>query len=396
MSKIKIAQVITRMDWGGSPDIVRIICERLDSEVYDITLIMGTTNYPSLKTKEFLANFKEQIIVIPQLKRNINPFFDFIAFFRLYILFRGKKFDIVHTHTAKSGALGRLAAYLSGVPKIIHMSHGHNFYGYFGKLGSAFVVAVERMLSRFTDKIIALTELERKDLIVFKVSNAEKIVVVNSGLDLDYYKDVSIDIPIKKESFKIGKDLKVAGFVSRLEPVKGAQLVLDAARIVSEKFSNVKFIIAGDGSLRGKMEKEARELNIEDKCLFLGWREDVPEILAILDVLIQPSLNEAVGRIFIEAGASGIPVVATKVGGIPEIVLDNETGILVEPDNTQGLAQAIIYLLENDAKRKEMGAKAKNRINERFSAQNMVKNISQVYVSLSKSANNNTAILRKT
>jgi len=380
--KIKIAQVITRMDWGGAPDIVRILCERLDRAIYEVTLIMGPSISLSAKSEEFFSKFKGKIIVVPSLRRDINIFYDFFAFVKLYMVLRAKKFDIAHTHTAKAGALGRLAAYLSGTPKIIHMSHGHNFYGYFGKLGSALVIAAERFLDKFTDQTIALTELERNDLISFKVSKVEKIVVVNSGLELDYFKDVTVDITRKRESFGIKNAEKVVGFVSRLEPVKGAQVVIEAARGICEKFANVKFLIAGEGSLRQKLEQEAEKFNLKDKCLFLGWREDVPEILAILDVLIQPSLNEAVGRIFIEAGASGVPVVATKVGGIPEIVLDGQTGILIEPNDAQGLAQAVISLLENEEERKRMGLNAKNRVNEKFSAQSMVDSIAQIYVSL--------------
>ncbi len=383
MKKIKVAQVITRMDWGGSPDIVRIICNKLDPQIYDITLIFGQTLYPSKKTKEFLLDFGNKSTVIQELKRDINPFYDLFALFKMYWLFRREKFDIVHTHTAKAGALGRLAAKLAGVPKVIHMSHGHNFYGYFGVFGSALVTLVERFCGKFTDKIIALTELEKQDLIKFKVCEHKKITIVNSGLELDYYRNVTIDIASIKQSLKIEPHLNLVGMISRLEPVKGAEYIVPAAKVVIEKFTDVRFLIAGEGSLREKMESEARNFGISDKFIFLGWREDVREILSVLDVLVQPSLNEAVGRILIEAGASSVPVVATKVGGIPEIVLDGQTGILIEPGDAQGLAQAVISLLEDEDKRKKMGLNAKNRINERFSAQSMVNSISQVYSNMS-------------
>lgn len=377
--KIKVAQVITRMDWGGSPDIVRIICNKLDPQIYDITLIFGQTLYPSKKTKEFLSDFGNKSTVIQEFKRDINLFYDLFALFKMYWLFRREKFDIVHTHTAKAGALGRLAAKLAGVPRVIHMSHGHNFYGYFGAFGSALVTLVERFCSKFTDKIIALTELEKQDLIKFKVCEPEKITIVNSGLELDYYRNVTVDIVSIKQLLKIEPYLNLVGMISRLEPVKGAEYIVSAAKIVIEKFVNVRFLIAGEGSLREKMESEARDFGIYDKFIFLGWREDVREILSVLDVLVQPSLNEAVGRILIEAGACGIPVVAAKVGGIPEIIKDNETGILVPPKDVDNLAKGILLLLADKEKRIAMGKKAKAWVDEKFSAEKMVRDISDLY-----------------
>ncbi len=387
MKKIKIAQVITRMDWGGSPDIVRIICNKLEPLVYEITLISGQTLYPSKKTKEFLPHFGNKFTVIQELRRDINPFYDLRALSKLYQLFRKEKFDIVHTHTAKAGALGRIAAKLAGTPRIIHMSHGHNFYGYFGVLGSAMVTVVERFCNKFTDKIIALTELEKEDLIKFKVCKPEKVAVVNSGLELDSYRKVNVDAVNIKQSFGIEPHLNLVGMISRLEPVKGADHIVRAAKIVIDRFVNVRFLIAGEGALREKMEADARELGIFDKFLFLGWREDIREILSVLDLLVQPSLNEAVGRILIEAGACGVPVVATKVGGIPEIIKDNETGILVLPKDADSLAKGILFLLENKEKRVAMGEKAKAWVDEKFSAEKMVNEISDLYKKLSNYEN---------
>ena len=350
-------------------------------------MVFGQTKYPSRKTKEFLLNLRNKPVVIPQLKRDINPVYDFFALLKLYWLFRREKFDIVHTHTAKAGALGRLAAKLAGVPQVIHMFHGHNFYGYFGVLGSAMVIGAERFCNNFTDKIIALTELEKEDLIKFKICKPEKIAIVNSGLELDCYKEVNVDTLNIKQSLGIEPHLNLVGMISRLEPVKGADYIVRAAKIVIDKFVDVRFLIAGEGALREKMETEARELGIFDKFLFLGWREDIGEILSVLDLLVQPSLNEAVGRILIEAGACKIPAVATKVGGIPEMIKDNETGILVLPKDADSLAQGILFLLENKEKRVAMGEKAKAWVDEKFSAEKMVNDISALYKQLSNNEN---------
>lgn len=181
--KIKIAQVITRMDWGGSPDIMRIICANLDSEIYDVTLISGPSQHLTPRTVKFFGDFVNNLKIIKSLRRNINPLLDMSAFWKLFLLFKKEKFDIVHTHTAKAGCLGRIAAKLAGIKVIIHTSHGHNFYGYFGPVFSKCIVFVERILSSMTDKIITLTRLEQIDLLRFKVAAKEKIEVGHTAVE---------------------------------------------------------------------------------------------------------------------------------------------------------------------------------------------------------------------
>ncbi len=382
--KTKVAQVITRLDWGGPPDIIRLICDSLDLNIFDVRLITGISLYPSLETRNFLERFSNRVITIPQLKRDINPLSDIVALLRLYRLFRKEDFDIVHTHTAKAGALGRLAARFAGVPKIVHTSHGHNFYGYFGPVRSKLVVMVERFISYFTDKINALTELEKQDLASYKVAQPAKIVVINSGLELDRYRKININAGEKRSELRVGQDTILVGMISRLETVKGPEYFIEAARLIAEKFPEVRFIVAGDGSLRSKLEFQCKKLHISDKLIFIGWREDIPEILSVLDILVMPSLNEAVGRILIEAGACGKPVVATRVGGIPEVVKDNQTGILVPPGDAHGLARAVISLLEDEKKRQRMGETAKNWVDDKFSASRMVKGFSDLYVEMQR------------
>ena len=382
MKKIKIAQVITRMDWGGSPDIVRLVCTSLDPERFELILITSPVKAPTMATKEFLEKFKDKVIYVEQLQREINPLTDLLALVRLYRIFRQENFDIVHTHTAKTGILGRMAARLAGVPKVIHFSHGHNFYGYFGPLGSKLVIMLERFMDRFTDKFIALTELEKNDLFLYKVTEPAKVMVINSGLELNKYRKTDIDKAKKRKELQLEENVPIVGMISRLEPVKGPQYLVEAAKAIIAKVPQVKFLILGEGSLRAKLTARCQELGMADKFIFTGWREDIPEILSLLDILVLPSLNEAVGRVLIEAGAAGIPVVATKVGGIPEIVKDGETGFLVPPQDADTLAKTIIVLLENEEKRKSLGEVAKKWIDEKFSADNMVTSVTNLYLEM--------------
>lgn len=378
--KIKVAQVITRMDWGGPPDILRILCQGLRDDEYEIRLISGETKHPSAKTREFLERFKDSFIPVPRLKRDICIISDLIAFISLWRLFRAGKFDIVHTHTAKAGFLGRIAAKLSAVPRVMHTPHGNNFYGYFGTLGSALVVLLEKIADYFTDRWVVLTELEKNDLLDYKISQAEKITVINSGIELNELTGAGIDALIKRRELGIDTSSdNLVAMIGRLEEVKGPEYFIKAAKIVLEKYTPVKFLLVGEGSLRERLKAQARSLKIEDRVIFCGWRDDVREILPIIDILVLPSLNEAVGRILLEAGCLGVPSVASRTGGVPEIILDGSTGILVRRGDALELAEGIVFLLRNPKKRMEIGLAAKEFIKSKFSAGNMIKQIEELY-----------------
>jgi glycosyltransferase involved in cell wall biosynthesis len=384
MKKTKIAQVITRLDWGGPPDILRLICESLDPDKFDVTILTGLTQYPSERTKKFLNKFSGRIINIPQLQRDVSLLNDLTALFRLYRLMRKERFDIVHTHTAKAGALGRIAAWLAGKAKVIHTSHGHNFYGYFSPLKSRLVILAERFLTFLTDRVTALTELEKRDLELYNVTGPDKVMIIYSGLEMDQFRNGRVDEEQKRSELGASSDSVLIGMVGRLENIKGPEHFIESIPIVSERFPDTEFLLVGEGSLRDRLESRCKERNISGRVIFTGWREDVPDILKVLDIVVLPSLNEAVGRTLIEAGASGKPVVATKVGGVPEIVRDNETGLLVPAANADSLARALLSLLENKKERMTMGETASKWVDDRFSASRMVESFSALYDDVSR------------
>jgi len=382
MKKIKVAEVITRMDWGGSPDIYRILASHLDPEIYDITLIIGRTVNPTNKTKEFLAKFGGRVIPVPSLKRDIDPLIDLVCLGNLVAIFAKERFDVVHTHTAKAGALGRLASGLCGIKAIVHTPHGHNFYGYFGRKKTGRIIRIEKFLSGWTDMIIALTELEKKDYIKFNIAGDKKIAVICQGLELDEYVCDQRERADLKKAFKIDEGDNVVGMVGRLESVKGPEYFIEAAAKVSEKFPNTKFIIAGEGSLRKTLEEKVARLGLRGKIIFAGWREDIPGILSMLDIMVLPSVNEAVGMALIEAQAEGVPVVASDVGGVPEVVEDGKTGILVPPGNVPALRNAIIGLLSDKGKMKVMASSGKLWVRDRFKAEDMARKTSELYMEI--------------
>ena len=380
MRKIKVAQVITRMNWGGSPDLVRIFCQSLQREGFEVTLITGPSPSPSSKTANFLDEFKEHTCFIPQLKRNISPFYDVIAFFRLLFLFSRERFDVVHANTSKAGFLARIAAFCAQTPCIIYMPHGHVFYGYFNPFISRILLFLEKIAAKVTDKIICLTKLEKRDFLRLGVTVEDKIDIIPSGLELgDFF---LIDKTSKEElrhTHDLDAGVRIVGMVSRLEPVKGARVFIEAARRVREERNDVLFIIVGEGSLSLELKARVEECGFGDRVLFLGWREDALELIACMDILVQPSLNEAIGRVLLEAQMLGVPVIATNVGGIPEVIQNNLTGMIVEPKDPVGLARMILKLLESDSMRNSLSEEARKLVREKFSSEEMMRRLINTY-----------------
>ena len=376
--RVKIAQVITRMDRGGAPDIVRSICESL-SDRYEITLITGLSRNPDSRTVSFLEKFKGNVITAAALRRNINPLMDMAAFVQLFLIFRRGRFDIVHTHTSKAGFIGRLAARLAGTKNIIYMPHGHVFYGYFNRAVSCIFLWLERLAGVFTDRIVALTELEKRDLADSGVLAPDKIEIISSGIDTDRKEISDKDRIRKKNEFSVNPDERLVVMAGRLEAVKGPGVFLECALVLLEEFDDVKFLAAGDGSLKSELTAQCRELGISKSFIFAGWREDIFDILAMSDVVVLPSLNEAVGRVLLEAGICGIPAVASRVGGVPEIISDRQTGILVEPSDAVGMAEAVSYLLRHKDVRIGMGQAARERVSALFSESSMIAGFDELY-----------------
>jgi len=379
--RIRVAQVITRMDWGGSPDIVRMICEDLDKEKFSVKLVCGKTLNPSRSTESFFMKHSKNVFFTEHLKREISPLNDLRAFFELLSFFRKNRFDIVHTHTAKAGFLGRFAAKAAGVKLIFHTPHGHNLYGYFNAFFTRMVILLERMASLAADKTVVLTGIEKDDLLRYNIDAAEKVEVIKSGIDIGKLENIHIDHSAVIRKYGIEEGSRLVGVIARLEKVKGCRYFLSAARIVAGKIPEARFLVAGEGSLKSDLMKLAAKYGISGKVNFAGWSEYTPEIISLLDILAIPSLNEAVGRVILEAGALSKPVVATAVGGIPEIVEDGVTGILVPPKDAEKMASAIIELLRDEGKRIEMGRASRRRVRRHYSKDLMLSQLQNIYLS---------------
>jgi len=387
----KILHIITRLDRGGSAENTLLTCLGL-AEKYDLMLAYGLSlesHMTDWEKQSVDAHLKEavargvKIIPLKSLVRRIAPVKDLCTFFFLWQLMVREKPTIVHTHSSKAGLLGRWAAKLAHVPIIIHTPHGHVFFGHFGPLASKLFLVLERITSHITDRIIALTGAEKNDYIEFSVSKPHKIITIHSGVEIERYTNAEVNVREKKIALGLNPESLTVGLVGWLLPIKGPMHLLKAMAQVWKSIPEPELVFVGKGELEDALRKQALEMGVADKVVFLGWRGDVPEIMQILDILVLPSLNEGMGRVLVEAMAAGKPVVASRVGGIQDLIKDGENGLLVEPGDVNGLSRAITKLLMDENIRYEMGQKGKNMCHD-FSIGSMVVKIDALYSNLIK------------
>jgi len=340
----------------------------------------------STATEDEIRNLREEgipVMVCPFLYRRISLWHDPLAFMWLLATLMRLRPQIVHTHTSKAGILGRWAAFLTRVPVICHTPHGHIFYGYFGPLKRAFFIWLERLTSRITDRIICLTEGEMADHLSFRIAPEHAFLVCPSGVDIESFKkkgNTRIAQGVRKK-LGIPEEGLVVGTVGRHVKVKGHQVLLAAFRKMLEKRPNVLLCLLGDGPLKGDLERTAQEWEIMDRVRFIPWETDPRPVMSLYDIFVFPSLNEGMGRALVEAMAMAKPVIATRTGGIPDLVQEGVNGILVPPGDESSLADAMLTLAERPWRMQRMGEMSET-LAERFSLRVMMERIERLYGSL--------------
>lgn len=391
MEKIKVLHIITRFDKGGSAQNTFLTLLEQKKQNFQPCLVSGLSlesemKYEEIKAQEIdiqrLESEDIKFIQCPSLVRKINILKDIKAFFDLWRIIKKNNPLIVHTHTSKAGLLGRLAAKLAGIPIIVHTPHGHVFFSYFGPFKTNIFILLEKLASRITDKIVTLANREKEDHIVFKIAKEDKFVVIHSGIELNEFKELDFieKLNLKKE-LGIPENNLIAGTVGRLEPVKGPEFLIEAAKYTVSNYPETIFILTGDGYLKQSLEKKAFDLGIKKNISFLGWRNDIAKIISLYDVFVLTSLNEGMGRVLVEAMTLGKPIVASNIGGIPDLVTHGKNGFLVPPKNSEQFAKYIQILFEDKEKREKMGLAGK-KMALNFSARNMVEKTAKLYKEL--------------
>ncbi|MBW2440112.1 MAG: glycosyltransferase family 4 protein [Deltaproteobacteria bacterium] len=385
----KILHIITRLDMGGSAQNTLQTCKRLSGK-YETILVHGPSHesrMTDLEKRIIEDDVKAvraqgvKVIALPTMVRSIRPLKDLRALLSLVWLIFKEKPDIVHTHSSKAGILGRLAAKLAGVPHIIHTPHGHVFYGHFGIIASKIFLWVETIFSKFTDRMVALTDGEKNDYIKLSVCPPQKLFKIHSGVDLKQYMHSNGNRVEKKRSLGLDQNSTVIGFVGWLLPIKGPAYLLKAMAHIWPEHPTASLVMVGKGELDVDLRAQALKINANGRIKFLGWREDIHEILPVFDLLVLPSLNEGMGRVLVEAMAAGKPVVASEVGGIPDLVKHGETGYLVRPADERALANGIKKLLNDPESARQMGQRGKEYCRQ-FSLEAMIQKLDDLYSEL--------------
>jgi glycosyltransferase involved in cell wall biosynthesis len=433
---MRVLRVIARLNIGGPAIHAILLTRHMQSLGYETLLVTGQVGSEEGDMSYLAEAEGVKPFIISQLGRKLMPADDLLSFFRiLHLLFRFRP-QILHTHTAKAGTLGRLAAFiyskvqsmakrislsnadnprsafLNRQCKVVHTFHGHVFRDYFSPWRSRLFITIETIMARCTDAIAVVSESQKDELCgEFGIGRPEQYWVIPLGFDLqplvkstDHKGQFLADLKLSKN------DTTLVGVIGRLTPIKNHRLFLEAVRllIATKRDTETRFVIVGDGEVRGELENSAERMGLTDRVVFTGWIKDLGPIYADLDVLALTSNNEGTPVAVIEAMATGVPVIATDVGGVRELISERgtpirpfgftrqtrkaesrqgefeicERGILVKSGDAEGLAQGLQYLLEQPDLRIQMGQRGKEYALKHYTKERLAADMNQLYRSL--------------
>ena len=382
---IRVLRIINRFNLGGITYNVSYLSKYLPGE-YETLLIGGPEEEGEESSLYIPESMRLQPLVIEEMRRSIDPFRDIKAYQRIKKIIKDFKPDIVHTHASKAGAIGRLAAIHCKVPVIVHTFHGHVFHGYFRPSKTEIFKKLERYLASKSTAIIAISELQKKELTLdHQICKNDKINVVPLGFDLKRFTE---GMDEKRSSFRNRNKLEnnelIIGIIGRLAPIKNHALFLEAiAGLKKESKQAFKALIIGDGETRQELEELVKQKEISDVVLFTGWIKEVDVALAGLDIVALSSKNEGTPVSLIEAQAAGKFVVSTNVGGISDI-LHPDCGLLSERDDHQGFINNLRSAVENFQVYNQKAGAARNSVLEKFSYQRLCRDMDNLYKKLLK------------
>lgn len=381
----KVLRIINRLNLGGPTYNAAYLSKFLAPE-FETMLVAGIKEDDEESSEFIVTDMGLQPVYIPEMRREINFTNDRIAYQKIKKLIAEFKPDIVHTHAAKAGTLGRLAAANSGVPVILHTFHGHVFHSYFNPLKTAVFKSVERYLSKKSTAIIAISDIQKEELCAeHRVCKPAQTVVIPLGFDLTRFQtDQLAKRTAFRTEYKINDDTVAIAIVGRIVPVKNHELFIRGFAAVKAAYKGkVKGFIIGDGDDRSKMEQIAESLGLTSEDLvFTSWIFDVDRPLAGCDIVAMTSLNEGTPVSLIEAQAAGKPIVTTEVGGIGNVVIPGKTALLSPSQDLEGFTQNLLKLVEDKALRASMSALGWEHVRQRFHYERLVGDMRKLYTKL--------------
>jgi len=393
--KIKVLRIINRFNIGGPTYNAAYLTKYLDDR-FETMLVGGAKDESEASSEFILDSLDLKPTLIQNMRRSIG-LSDISAYRQISQIIKEFKPDIVHTHASKSGFLGRLAAYRNNVPVILHTFHGHVFHSYFGDFKTNFYKSLERWLAKRSTRIIAISKQQKIEIgTEHLICPPDKIEVIPLGFDLERFYTGTVE---KRKDFRERYDLKpddiAIVIVGRLVPIKNHELFIEAIRALSDRgYDNLRFFIVGDGESRENLEQKLNELNIgftknsapstKNPVCFTSWVKDVDRVYAGCEIVCLTSLNEGTPVSLIEAQSASKPVLSTKVGGINDIVLENESALLCGTKDTLAFVQHLDRLINDQDLRLKMGDAGKENALKKFHYQRLVSDIAQLYSELMK------------
>ncbi len=390
----RVLRILNRLIIGG-PAINATYLTKYMAPEFETMLVIGGKDDHEQDADHLSMDLGIEPVVVPEMKRDISPMNDGYAYRKVKELIEKFRPDIVHTHAAKSGVIGRLAADACKVPVIVHTFHGHVFHSYFSKMKSNTFIQIERYLAKKSTGIIAISDIQKQELAhQYKICPEDKIQIIPLGLDLDkFQKHQDVKRAEFRKRFQITDDEIAIGIIGRVVPVKNHSMFVRAAkRILAQTNHPVRFIVIGDGDMRPQLEQEFKDAGIDyayypeeqraATAICTSWQTDMDVVLAGMDIVALTSHNEGTPVSLIEAQAASRPVVSTNVGGVADVVADNQCGYITEPDNEELFAEAVLRFVENEDKRAYFGSQGRKFVQGKYSYQRLVKDMSDYYYQL--------------
>jgi glycosyltransferase involved in cell wall biosynthesis len=380
---MKIVHIITRLILGGAQENTLITCKGLAARGHKVTLITGPALGPEGQLFGQTKNQKFQTIVVDKLRRQISPVLDIPAYREIKTLLEKIQPDIVHTHSAKAGILGRYAAYrLRKWPKIIHTVHGLAFHEYQNKLLNRFYIAVEKAAAKKTDAFISVADAMTQKSLAAGIGSAEQYITAYSAIEEDDFLR-----PITKQErsqfckkYDIPDNAIVLVTIARLFHLKGHEYIIESAKDLAGRFDNCIWLFVGDGILKEQLQKQIADYGLSDKFRFTGLLpvEQMPLVIQSSDILVHCSLREGLARVLPQAMLCGKPAISFDIDGANAVV-NPDTGRLIEPENVEQLTDACAELIANENLRIRLGKNGRESVKEKFSPEVMVDKIEELY-----------------
>lgn len=380
--KIKVLRIINRFNIGG-PTYNATFLTRYLSDDFETLLVGGLPEKDEADSLHILEEYGVEAVYIPEMKRKPDFFSDRKALFKLKKIIQEFQPDIVHTHAAKAGALGRKAAFDCKVPVVVHTFHGHVFHSYFGRVKTSIYKFIERRLASKSTGIITISETQKKEIVEdHRISHPEKTKVIPLGFDLSKFNEKIESKRIEtRKKYELNEEEVAVAIIGRLAPVKNHALFFDIIKLAHQK-TNKKpvFFVVGDGELKTFVEDQVNQLGEQGVDIrFTSWIKDIATFNAGMDVICLTSKNEGTPVSLIESQAANVPVITTDVGGVRDIISDNLTGFIVPTNNARIFADKLIELIDNEPLRKEMGLRGWPFVKDTFHYTRLVKDMENYY-----------------